>query len=152
MLSPDKRGVSIMIGYVLLIVIAISLSIFVFVYLQLYLPKDEPQCYDDVALTIEEARCENGEGYVILHNRGLFTVDGVFIRVGEEGRIFKEVINADDSTFVPLLPQMSWNGMFAYIPADINKVQELEIEPYVYIENKPALCERAVITKKITCT
>ena len=84
----NKRGVSLMIGYVLLVVIAIGLSVAVFAYLKLYLPKDEPKCYDDVILSIDDLICVGGEGgniSVTLTNRGLFNINGAFIRVGEVG-------------------------------------------------------------------
>ena len=49
----DRKGVSIMIGYVLLISIAVALSTAVFFYLKLYLPDEKPDCYQDINLVIE---------------------------------------------------------------------------------------------------
>ena len=48
LLRLDKRGVSIMIGYVLLVVIAIGLSIAVYAYLKNYLPREKAECPQDI--------------------------------------------------------------------------------------------------------
>lgn len=155
--KADKRGVSLMIGYVLLIVIAIGLSVAVFVYLKLYLPKDEPKCYDDVSLSIDEVACENGAITLVLTNRGLFNVDGAFIRIGAYGRVYKQLLNDDESHFLfigaggdsLLNPGESWEGgPFAY---GGNGTQELEVEPFLFLGERPSLCEKAVVARIVEC-
>jgi len=107
LLRLDKKGVSLMIGYVLLIVIVISLSIAVFAYLKLYLPKDQPKCQDNVILSIDEVTCVVSETVptqyevsVTLTNRGLFNINGAFIRIGGVGRIVKISLNKADEYLI----------------------------------------------------
>ena len=148
-----------MIGYVLLVVIAIGLSVAVFAYLKLYLPKDEPKCYDDVILSIDDLICVGGEGgniSVTLTNRGLFNINGAFIRVGEVGRIFKTLVNEEDNfLFIGddgdalLNPGETWSRTFDY---NGNGIQQVEVEPFLYLENKPVLCEKAVVSKLVDCS
>ena len=160
----NQKGVSIMMGYVILIIIAISLSIATFAYLKLYLPKNQPKCYEGVAISIDYVKCvdDNSDGIfnvsLNLTNRGLFNINSVFIRIGEPGRLYKKFLNEEviESTFsnLPeniLKPDQTWNSpIYDYSSSD--GVKELEIEPLLFIEGKPALCENAVVTKNVQCT
>ena len=159
LLRKNKKGVSLMVGYVLLIVIAVGLSVAVFSYLRLYLPKEEPKCYDDVSLTIEQASCANQLVDVTLRNRGLFNISGAHIRIGDPGRIAKELLNPSflfdfgGGVIRDLKPGEEWSppGKYSYTyPAPAS--QELEIEPVVFIDNKPILCPKAVVKRIIFCS
>jgi len=157
-----------MIAYVLLIVIAITLSVLTFAYLKLYLPEDRPKCYNDVALSIDSYVCDDFNGNdnfqldVTVTNRGLFSIQGAFVRLGEAGRIYKKVMNSNpQSTFkisdldTDLEPgesmELTHNNRLnnEYVGTDGNYV--LEIEPLLFIDSKPALCETATVRKDITC-
>jgi hypothetical protein len=162
LLQSNKKGVSVMIGYVLLIVIAIGLSIAVFAYLKLYLPKDKPKCFEDVVLTVDELDCADGWVNITLTNRGFFSAQGVFLRIGQGGRVFKEVLNKEDNyiffgdTSGQLEPGESWSRNYECGPEPEgvgcnDGAFEFEIEPFIYIENEPAVCEEAVINRLIQC-
>ena len=152
----NKKGVSLMIGYVLLVVMAITLSVLVFAFLKLYLPKNEPKCYEDVVLSIDEVTCQNGKLELTLTNRGLFDINGAFIRIGERGRIYKQAINDNPEVLFleagednVLTPGETWHSLsYDYPGLD---VQELEVEPLLFIDDKPALCEKAVVSKDVVC-
>lgn len=156
LLQKDKKGISIMIGYVLLIVIAIGLSIMVFTYLRLYLPKDVPVCDVDVSLSAENVVCENGIVDITLRNNGLFNIDGAFIRIGDTGRIVKVLLNDEHQLIGPtpgegLDPDESWREKWDYEEFSAGK-KELEIEPFIFVENEPALCSKAIIKRNVMCT
>ena len=164
-LLKSNKGVSIMVGYVILIVIAISLSVAVFAFLKLYLPSEKPKCSEDIVLTIESASCVDHTGNgnynieIELMNRGFFNVDGAYIRAGEVGRIYKTLLNEDPSAlFIGeeggiLAPEKKWKNDFVTMTykADPTKPQEIEVEPLIFIENKPALCEKATASRIIEC-
>jgi hypothetical protein len=169
-----KKGVSLMIGYVLLVAIGIALSLLVFAFLKLYVPSEKPGCYEGVELGIEEIVCEPGtnppniQNYGIrlkLKNRGLFSVDSVYVKVGEEGSFNKITINDPNERLsslcndweIELKPGDVFCESFAYNP-DPNEFnpmsggeRELTIEPVVWIDNKPVLCTDSVIKKKFYC-
>jgi hypothetical protein len=154
----NKNGVSVMVGYVLLVVIAVGLSVAVFSYLKLYLPKDEPECNQEIVLTIDEVSCfgEGADGFVSvkLSNRGLFSVNGVFIRIGDRDRVFKELLTGDELLFTPeaLAPGEEYDFLrLSYDGYVEGQSRELEIEPFVYIDNEPALCEKSVVSKLVNC-
>ena len=158
----DKKGVSLMVGYVLLIVIAMALAVAVFAYLKLYLPPEEPKCQVDVSISIEELNCSSERIDISLMNRGLFNIDGAFIRIGNVSRIVKTTLSepdvhrfiGDPSGDSILNPGESWS--VTYDPNDFDSygaigVQELEVEPFVFIGAKTALCEKAVVSRRVNC-
>jgi hypothetical protein len=166
--KENKKGVSIMVGYVILIVIAIGLSVAVFAYLKLYLPKDNPVCSNDVILSIDEVTCvdyDSDEEYdvnVTITNRGFFSVNGAFIRMGDVNRVFKEVLNEEPLTLfsIPngvLEPGQVWESepavpmFYTPSPDESGQVKEIEIEPLVYVDGEPVLCGRAVVNKLVNC-
>ena len=169
LLLQDKKGVSLMIGYVLLIIIAISLSIAVYAFLVLYLPSEEPGCPEDIKIIVNEVSCiwSSGDGKwqieVSVTNKGLFGIDGIFIRVGDKDRIYKEVVNEDDEEFLTgggLPPGekrtlgnynlAEWSGGQSNAPTNY----EIEIEPFIFEldkSNKPQLCSHNLVTKNLIC-
>lgn len=172
----QKKGVSEVVSYAMLILIAVILAIMVFAYLKLYIPKEKPECKEGIDLMIENFGCTIGLSNpsqdkinITLQNRGRFTVDKVYIRIGKQGRQFKEDVNTT-STKNPhplftgikegLEPMNSYFlGLVTpnYINserADSNKKDYvLEIQPAYYTKGKDieslALC--SPITQAITC-
>jgi hypothetical protein len=169
----DRKGVSLMMGYVLLIVIAIVIAVLVYIFLQLYLPKDRAECRQGITITIDDLECDiaNNKLNIQMTNRGLFTVDRVQIRVGDEGRIAKDLINGvgvDDYKFrMPcdtgvdpecdnpvqyyeeLLPNWFSSGEFSYASAG---TKEVEVQPAMLIEGELVLCEQSTVSKIVVCT
>ena len=171
LLLKDKGGVSLMIGYVLLIIIAISLSIAVYAFLVLYLPSEEPECSEDIKMVVESVGCAPAGGNknieVTLSNRGLFKIQGVFIRAGEKDRIGKKVLNNDRETrdvydaaggggWLPgdpiTLPPPGGNH-YVLENYDGSLDYEVEIEPFVVNEENGhyVLCSHNLVTKPISC-
>lgn len=97
MLLHNKKGVSEIVSYVLLIVIAIGLSVAVAAYLRVQVPKDKTSCSTDFSLLLEKIDCKISNGEATLtatyRNTGLFTVDAVYARVAPAGKKVKQLIN-----------------------------------------------------------
>lgn len=156
-----------MIGYVILIVITISLSTGVFIYLKLYLPDDKPECSQDIDLSVDDLTCSRsgiGTNYIVgvnFTNRGLFSVDSVFIKIGDADRILKTTLNKVDedrmksicnnnNLELSLKPGAEFCKTYTYSANPVT-LQELTIEPLVWIENQPILCPESIVTKLISC-
>lgn len=169
LLLLDKKGVSLMIGYVLLIIIAIGLSVAVYAFLVLYLPSEEPGCPEDIKMIVDEVSCVWDPGYlqwqveVTVTNKGLFGIDGIFIRVGDKDRIYKEVVNEGDEEFLTeggLPPgierNLGWYNLSEYGTDPLPPENyEVEIEPFIFeldTSNKPQLCAHNLVTKNLVCT
>jgi hypothetical protein len=78
----NKKGVSVLIAYVLLIMIAVSLSFGVYFSLKRWIPEDRPECPAGVSLVIKSVECVNSEMTIIFENKGRFDIDGAYI-IGE---------------------------------------------------------------------
>src|SRR3989344_4241665 len=99
MLSKDKKGLSIMIGYVLLIVIAIVMSVVVYQWIKTYVPKDAPQCPDGVAIFAKDIKyiCEDDTLKITMRNNGRFDVAGYYLRATKTAE--QELATEDLSDF-----------------------------------------------------
>jgi hypothetical protein len=84
MLLRDKKGISIMIGYVLLVVSAIVLSVVVYQWIKTYVPADKLDCPSDVSMFIEDVNYTCHTLEISLKNNGLFNIDGYFIHITDE--------------------------------------------------------------------
>src|SRR3989344_6809410 len=76
----NKKGVSIMIGYVLLISIAIILGVVVFNWMKSYVPSEGLKCPADTSLVIDKVECLGGAINVYTRNNGLHNVTSYFIK------------------------------------------------------------------------
>lgn len=82
----NKKGVSTMIEYVLLIVIVMTMSGMVYLWMKTYVPKEAIQCENGVTLYITDMKCKydsvSGKYSlnVTLKNNGRFNIRGFFIR------------------------------------------------------------------------
>ena len=76
-----KRGLSVVIGYVLLVTFGIILSVIVYGYLKTYVPKDIDSCPSGVSLSVlnYDYNCTSNVLNVTIKNNGLFNVNGYYI-------------------------------------------------------------------------
>ena len=163
-LLQHKKGVSEIISYTLLIIIAITASILVYNFLKLSTPKDRPVCAEDVSLVVESVNCvhnaEVNNLTLVFQNKGKFTIDSAFIRLGIPGRTTKELITQEDESdlYFPgggLLPNSESIRSFSINKVSINEPGDyvLEIQPAIFDDKlgKLAVCTNAIITQNIEC-
>ena len=83
----DKRAISIMIGYVLLISTAVIMSVVVYQWLKTYVPSESLECPSEVSLFIKSYTCDLDELSITLKNNGNFNIAGYLIRAStQEGQ------------------------------------------------------------------
>lgn len=75
----SKKGISIMVGYVLLITFAIVIGVVVAQWMRTYVPKEALACPDGVSIFIDEITCNVGILNITLQNNGRFSIAGYFI-------------------------------------------------------------------------
>ena len=101
-IKKSKKGVSEIIGYILLIAFVIITSIIVYRSLKTYVPKEMLECPDGVSLYIENYSCffSEGEGiYAInltLRNNGQFSIAGYFPYISNSPEQETATINISD--------------------------------------------------------
>ena len=81
----NKKAVSIMIGYVLLITFAIVIAIFVYQWLKTYVPKEGLECPEGVSIYIPEKSINGNKNLeLVLANNGKFNISGFYIYYSKE--------------------------------------------------------------------
>jgi len=172
----NKKGLSELVSYVLLVVIAVALSALVYSYLKPYVVSSDkkPVCDTDVALIVQEASCKAGDSInpgllnLSLLNKGLFKVDAAYIRFGPEDRRVLSLINGegDGLYFVKIgvetqglmpgdtslkeLPLRDEKGDIILTSA--GNYYTMQIEPAVFKGSNLAVCPQAMVTQRIQCT
>lgn len=172
----NNRGISEMVSYVLLIIMAIGLSVMVFAFLSVYVPKEKPECKEDVHVVISKAMCNvsstNQTLYLELTNKGLFTFDAAYIRMAPAGREVTFLINdpeknlggsvrgfqlyAQGATSPGLPPGTTYSRVYSlagvegisFVPGNYT----LEVQPAMGKGRNFALCEKAIIHETVPCS
>ena len=168
LLQKDRRGVSVVIGYVLLIAMALGISGAVYAFLKFYVPKDVPQCPLDVNIIVTNMSCSAEHFEITLSNKGLFSVDGVYIKLGVPGETYRSTINCPTSTSAStckiyfaqynsieysrgLKPDQTWSADYSYEPfGDV----EVEVTPLMFVGGSnytQAICTNAIIRTTVKC-
>ncbi len=83
-LQSNKKGLSTIIAYVLLITITLSLSVLVFNWLKLYTNPDEtPECPDGVSISLSNYNCNESINNIsfTIKNTGRFNITDLNIKV-----------------------------------------------------------------------
>lgn len=155
-MKNNKKGISEIVSYTLLIIIAIGLSIIVFLFLKVYVFKGQsPQCPLDVSIFIDEATCSSSSQQLVitLTNKGFFSINGIYARFRKEGRTVQNLINKEYYGFSNKLEPGNTERQIPFTLSNVNADEKymLEIQPVVINEkNEQAVCE-STITKTITC-
>ena len=89
----NKKAVSVMVGYVLLIVFAIVLGGIVYAVLKTYVPQDKMECPEGTSLIIESYNCNDDSLEFTIRNNGKFDVGGYYIYATDKLGQKKATIN-----------------------------------------------------------
>lgn len=154
----NKKGLSEVVGYVLLIVIAISIALLVYGWLKAQIPKETEKCPEGVSLFISEYNCGLGNKNINLKlkNNGLFNIDGFIVKVSNKSGDLPTLplekieggISGREGWFYfvdELEPNQEFSGIFKYT----GLIAEIQIIPVKYVDEKPILCENSVITQRL---
>ncbi len=79
--NKKKKGVSLMIGYVLLVTLAIVMGIIAYNWMKTYLPRSTLECPDGVSILVKDANFNSSTSRLnlTLKNNGRFDINGYFI-------------------------------------------------------------------------
>ena len=156
--TTNKRAVSLMVSYVLLIVISLGLAggVYSFLKFRATIPTDEG-CPVDAVLTIKSYNCNNQTKILTLEieNRGLFNISGFFIRATNnteipaimplqtselEGELGKNITGRYYFNS-PLAPNSKQETKFSYTNAI--PIKKIEIQPFIVKERLQA-CDNII--------
>lgn len=161
--AKNKKALSEIVGYTLLIVIALGMAAGVYSFLKVYIPKEKPDCGEDIRLTIEDYSCTaSGNVMVTIRNSGLFRADAAFIRLGPQNAKIKTQLNMGediylsqpDSNTTGLDPGRSFSKEYpvSSVTKGISGPYVLEVQPAVVKNRVLTLCEKAIISQTIECS
>lgn len=174
-IKNNKRGISVMIGYVLLITFAIVMSVVVYNWMESYVPKEKVKCEDGVSLIVKNYNCDSSELNITLLNNGRFSLAGFVIHGKEnetaeiatidlsenltskkfvaEGKIY---FGGGGANSLPSGAPYPGEGIFmTFNISSYDEIPEIEIIPVREVEwkNKPmtAVCGNARIEETVNC-
>lgn len=172
-----KKGVSVMIGYVLLVAIAIIMGFVVYNWIKGYVPKDVFQCPDGVSIFVKEYvyDCIGNSLSLTLKNNGRFSIGGYFIHATNSS--LQELATIDLTPYYtgggsvangaiifiiggenPKKPNDYWIDNFDLTksPAFPGTIDSIEIIPARYEKEEKkwefASCGNARLKQKLTCS
>lgn len=99
-LVKSKLGVSVMIGYVLLVSLAVIMGGAIYIWMKSYVPQESISCPDGSAIAIKEYNysCSSNENITfVLKNNGRFALAGYFIHVSN--KTDQKIANIDLSKY-----------------------------------------------------
>lgn len=140
----NKKGISEIVSYVLLIVLGLGLATATYFFLSGYVnPFNEGECPDGVAITVTNYTCGDNHIDITLKNNGRFNLAGVIINGinnsdGTEFQLYDYPgINVSNSSIVPRLSY-------------VGPLNELVLYPYIVDkEGYNRLCEKALTKIKV---
>ncbi len=171
----NKKGVSIMIGYVLLVTAAVVMGAIIYQWMITYVPSEGESCPDDVSVFLKNYSCEIGthnQLNVTLKNNGKFNVAGFFIYGSNDSS--REIASTDLASYVTvggssagsailfvarsdnsLEPNGEKIVLFDLTGSGLNDLKFIEIIPMRYQEMNNRLefvtCGGAKIKESISC-
>jgi hypothetical protein len=164
--TKNKKALSEIVSYVLIIVIALIIATAIYAWLQFYIPtEDRESCPDNIALFIKNYNCNSTSKILTLNlqNKGTFNVEGFLIRAtnqtGKKPVILLNSTNPSMSVFgqgkydftigigKSFLPQEEAEALFFY--HNLELIKEIQIQPYVYSQKQSKktmiLCQNSIV-------
>ena len=166
MVRVNKRGVSEIVSYVLLISITFIIAGMVYSWLTFYVtPGKETKCEEGVSLTLRSYyyNCTTKALNLTLQNRGLFDIDGYIIRVGNQSNseigVYSlnktgKILNTSE-VYVDIYVNSSHLDSIS-TTSNIQKnvtgnISFIEIQPYEIQDESTVFCE-SVVKQKMECS
>ncbi len=159
----NKKGLSEVVGYVLLIAIAIALSVLVYSFIKSYLPKQTNSCPEGVSIIITDYKCDNinKQINITIQNKGLFDIDGFLLKASNDsnlpaksldyinstGGTSSGIVYFDKNFDLVMKPNEKYNQTFSYLEQGlINKIQ---IIPFKLYKGESLICGKAQVTQSM---
>ena len=154
----DKKALSNVIGYVLLIAITVSLSVMVYGWLRFYVSAESvDECPSGVNIIIKDYICErtgSSPGYlnITLKNKGLFNVDGYTLRVHIRDAEFGIYVFDERGSLIA--PGGEVNERYDFdtdygFDEDLTDLKLVEVQPFMMDDGKISCRSRSL--EKISC-
>lgn len=161
-----KRGLSEMVGYVLLIGMGITLALLVFFWLRQQVPAPKEFCPEDLSIQIYNKSCNNNQMTIIVKNTGLFDIDGIIAKANyigqgktpienlkylgggtiddkEKGVVYFNILD-DNRSLIPDEKQS-----LSFEPED--NIFSFSVQAFIIKDKLRVLCDNAIVEEEILC-
>ncbi|MBD3253097.1 hypothetical protein GF386_05160 [Candidatus Pacearchaeota archaeon] len=159
----NKKAVSLMISYVVLIAIAIALSIGIYSWLKIIASDVKPKvnCEEGTVLTLTDYKIIYRNLTIDVKNSGRFNIDGFIMTVSNDSDkpptmnlLGKEVYKGYYYFMNPLKPGEKKSMNFSNqttkgYQIELDEVKKIQIQPFIEYERSIILCEDSVIEQDV---
>lgn len=155
----NKKAVSLMMSYVILISIGIALSLAVFIWLKAVSDVTPvADCEEGTSLILEDSQCNGFSINLTLKNNGRFSISGILVSVGDnpdatpvEYLFPKAQLTGEGFyLFSPVLrPGDTENAVFEKGSTNLEYIRIVQIQPFIIDNRKKVFCSEAVIKQEI---
>jgi len=155
----NKKAISVMVSFVLLIGISVALAGLVYTWLKFYVQKPLPEeACPEVSIIIYNYTCNLSQRSITLNvqNRGLFNVSGFMAKMNDKaenepgGGIAGRYPLTPPCVELSIAPGEIKNRTF-YILLQRPIIKQIELEPFIGTCAKPSLCDKAILRQGISC-
>lgn len=146
----NKKGISELVSYVLLISLAIVMAGAVFAYLRFYAQNPLPkESCPEVSLIIDSYSCANATLNLTIKNQGRFDVDGFSVKINNGTALYSLNYKNSANIISTIGPGGSILRNFDY--SKYKKINSIEIEALRGKDKygNPVLCENSVIDQPL---
>jgi len=150
----NKKALSAMIGYILLITFGIVLSVIVYSYLKTYVPKEFIKCPEGVSMFIEDLNCTENittgdfSLNITLKNNGKFNLAGYFIHGANESTQEIAILDLSQNVQENLLsgPAIVGNSViFTKTSSDVNSFKPNNVTTHYFTNINTSLTQIEII-------
>jgi len=149
----NKKGLSELISYVLLIVMVVAIASGVYIWAKSKVPVQYEECPSELTAAISSCWYTATEIHLTISNTGKFDIDCFYFYLVSGGNTTKvnyEGRSCDsNSKIIPLNISSSTDDM-TFFPSSVTAVDKIKIIP-VKIQKEPLLCQPIEIAKNL-CT
>lgn len=157
----NKKGVSLLISYVLLISISIALSVLVYNWLRFYVQETElEKCKEGIAIVIQDYECflanggVDGSLNITIKNKGRFNIDGFVLKVNDRAGAKIGLYNFTNDGEM-MVPAQVVNRKFDFSEVDMNtstliQITMIEVQPFVLEGSDRTYCEK-ISSQSVEC-
>jgi len=138
-----KKGVSVIVSYILIILLAVSMAGMIYGFLQYRAAyREKIECPKDVSLYVEYYECQDNNINITLKNNGFWNVSGVNIKAYYKGTIIN-VTNIDG--------EIGIGDSKDFVISKSGGVDKIEILPFIKVKNRIIFCSDAVFYYDVSC-
>jgi len=146
----DKKAVTEIVNYVLMVALAITMAGMVFAWMKFYTEKPfaEQSC-PEVSIVISDYNCLGKILNLTVQNRGRFDVDGFTIRINNGTTFYSLREGNTPYVAVNIISNAKISRNFSY--SKYNRITEIELEATRGVDKagRPMLCENSIISQKV---